>query len=85
MKYGEKRGAHGTEAIVTGVQKRRWGGPAKKEESQERSRAAEAKAGPSESQRGRLGGPKALHEKEVPADPDKTRLALLPGLPGWYC
>lgn len=28
------------------------------------------------------GRAEALHEKEVPADPDKTRLALLPGLPG---
>lgn len=31
---------------------------------------------------GEAGRAEALHEKEVPADPDKTRLALLPGLPG---
>ena len=79
--WHEKSGAHGTETIFTGSSEKRVGGGSKEgggkagETVLQKPRRVTRRAG----EAGRAG---ALHGKEVPTDPDKTRLALLSGLPG---
>lgn len=82
MKYGKKKvGLTELRQYLQGVQKRGWGAGSKEgggkagETVLQKPRRVTWRAG----EAGRAG---ALHEKEVPADPDKTRLALLSGLPG---
>lgn len=82
IKYGMKKvGLMELRQYLQGVQKRGWGGGSKEgggkagETVLQKPRRVTRRAG----EAGRAG---ALHGKEVPTDPDKTRLALLSGLPG---